>query len=580
MVRSPLRAALGPLLLVLVLGAAVFAQRTAPDRWVDEAVYGLPPGLDPHLVFAPWWGPMFRLGYETALVCDPGAERLELAPRLLAEMPTLDEETGTVLTLVFREGVRFHDDPCFPEGKGRELVAADYAFMIRRHADPGSGSPFWPAYFRGRIEGLDAARAQAEEARAFDYDAPIKGIEIVSKRVLRIRFLEPYPQFLALMTMPWFSVVPREAVRRYGTGLGRRTVGTGPYRFAEAASDDKTLAFERYAGYWNAAAGGEAGALPRNEGVRFHLVTEMASQDQRFRNGELDLLDLYPQNRGDFVNALDRLSAKVRPLGSRLVRNDASRLHYVSFDARNKILGKVEVRRALALAFDREDFVKRFYRGNAVLADHVVPPSLPLHAPSESYPWKYGNSDVKEARRLLAAAGYPGGEGLPEFTLDFAYTGEAAETEARLIARSWARIGVKVQPRFQDLPAFRRRLADGAVEISVAYWFADYPDAENFFLMLRSSAAPQRGNLDDAPNHGSWSNAAYDEAYYASCRLLPGPKRGALYEKLVRIIQDDVPWIFLAHPREETVVGPGITTFPYRSRYAFDYAFVGFATAD
>lgn len=540
----------------------LYGQNPADSEVVREAVYGFPATLDPHRLFAPWWAPVFRLGYETPLVCDPNNERLVLRPGLLAEMPTLEGKSGTVLKLTLKEGPQFAPDPCFEKGRGRAVTAVDLKHIFQRHADPAMKSPVWNAYFAGRFRGLDAARAAAEKAGAFDYDAAIPGIEVVSERELTLRLTRPYPQLLALMTMPWFSVVPREAVRRYGSGLDRRTVGSGPYRFDEGASDDKTLRFVARDDYW--------GPAPQNRGVSLRLMTEVADQNAAFQKGRLDFLDLYPQNRPEFVNAGNTIRGSVKPEGARLERRDAVRVHYLSFGMKNRYLKQRPLRRALSLALDRDDILKRLYRGNAAAAAHLVPPSLPLH-PEEADSRRSPARNLDRARRALAAAGYPEGKGLPTFTLDLPYTGEAAEREARLLQRAWRPLGIKVKPRYGSLDEFQSRVRSGC-ELAVSYWYADYPDPENFFLIMRSSAAPEIDVDGHAPNHGSYASEDYDALYEKSCRLLPGAERAKLYAEMLEILERDCPVVCIAHPREETVVSPRIAKLSNRSRYAFDYA--------
>jgi peptide/nickel transport system substrate-binding protein len=554
-----------PLLALCALSAPSWAQSEAAEPLIREAAYRFPATLDPHRAFDPWWAPMFRLGYETPLVCDPQAESLVLRPALLEALPELDEETGLRLSLRLRKGPRFIDDPCFEKGKGRVMRARDLAFIFQRHADPASQSPLWEAYFAGRFVGLDEARARAEKEGVFDYRAAIPGVEIVSDRELRLHLRQPYPQLLALMTMPWFSVVPPEALRRYGSGLGSRTVGSGPYVFDAKTSGPKSWIFRARADYW--------GGPPPNAGVRFDLVPEVEEQNKRFRAGDIDFLDLYPQNRPEFVNAAHEIRSGIAASGARIARTDAVRLHYLAFGMKNLFLKQSSVRRALTLALDREDYLKRFHRGNASLPNHLVPPSLALDIKdgAKSLSWAEGRRDLDKARKLLAAAGYPGGKGLPEFRVDIPYRGEAAEREFRLLQRSWRPLGLKLRAVYHDLPSFQKQMREKACEIAVSYWYADYPDAENFFLIMSSTASPELDLNGHAPNHGSYAQPRYDTLYRESCRLLPGPKRGDLYREMIKILQRDCPIVPIAHLREETVVGGRVARMCNRSRYAFDY---------
>ena len=202
---------------------------------------------------------------------------------------------------------------------------------------------------------------------------------------------------------------------------------------------------------------------------------------------------------------------------------------------------------------------------------HLVPPSLPLHVTTRNR--RPLVRDLEGARKDLAAAGFPAGKGLPEIRVDFMYAGESAEREARLLQRSWKSLGVKLRPVFHaDLAAFQKAMRETGCEVAAGYWYADYPDAENFFLMLRRDSSPLIDVSGHAPNHGRWVNEDYDRLYAESCRLAPGPARGALYAKMLRILDRELPMATIAHLREETVLGPRVRRMPNRSRYAFDYS--------
>jgi hypothetical protein len=73
-------------------------------------------------------------------------------------------------------GIFFTDDPAFG-GQPRELVAADYAYSIRRLADPATKSPGWSSIEQAGISGLAALRREAVDRKTpFDYDRPIDGL--------------------------------------------------------------------------------------------------------------------------------------------------------------------------------------------------------------------------------------------------------------------------------------------------------------------------------------------------------------------------------------------------------------------
>ncbi|MEE9392058.1 MAG: ABC transporter substrate-binding protein [Planctomycetota bacterium] len=572
MYRRP--AVLFTILIILAAIPLVGQDAGGRGRFLDEAVLGFPRSQDPIQVFNPYWSPLYRLCYETPLACEmDDQKRMKIVPKLLAKLPEIDE-SGRLVTLTLRKGVRFADDACFKDGRGREVEASDLVHTILRHADPATGSLYYRAYFAGRIIGLDAHQAEAATAGALDYESKIRGLRIKSKRVLEIWLTRAYPQLSALMTMPFFSLIPSEARRAYGSGLADNPVGTGPYLFDANASDVKALVYRANPKYWNR--GGpersQDRVYPRNAGVRFQIVPTSKNIESRFKLGDIDFLDLDTNNRSRYLNVFNRLKKSVRPLKSKVVHSDGARLHYLAFNLKNKVLAKKKVRQALALALDRSTYRRQFYRGAARLADHIVPPSVPMATPEASYPWAYGKRDLKRARKLLAEAGYPEGKGMPEFVLDVPYEGKLAKLEVAIIERSFKELGVRIQARIQPFAKYIDRARKGITEISVNYWFADYPDPENFFLMLIAANSPKPGTTFDAPNIGFYKRPEYEALYKRASKLPPGEIRGELFAEMLKILQEDCPWIFIAWPEDSVVTGPRIKSLDTRNRYVMDYA--------
>ena len=142
-------------------------------------------------------------------------------------MPTISDDA---LTYIFklRKGIYFQDDPCFLNGKGRELTAHDFVYSIKRVADvKNSSSGYWA--FDGRIKGLDSFRIESSVSEITDYSYDVKGLKAIDDYTLQIELTFPYPQLLYILTMHYSYAVPVEAVNYYGTSFVNNPVGSGPY---------------------------------------------------------------------------------------------------------------------------------------------------------------------------------------------------------------------------------------------------------------------------------------------------------------------------------------------------------------
>src|SRR5205085_2650484 len=145
-------------------------------------------------------------------------------PLLLESMPEVSEDLRTY-TFHLKHGIHFHDDPCFPDGKGRELIADDVIRSMKRMADDTLTPSGWWLY-NDRIVGFD----EFKKRKPFDFEAKVEGLEILDRYSFRITLTGPYPQFLYVLATCYTSIIPYDCARHYGGDLGQHMIGTGPFR--------------------------------------------------------------------------------------------------------------------------------------------------------------------------------------------------------------------------------------------------------------------------------------------------------------------------------------------------------------
>lgn len=490
--------------------------------------------------------------YETLFSYEYLIRPLRLRPLLAASMPTVSEDLRTY-TIDVRQGIHFHDDPCFEAsgGKGREMVAADVIYSIARMADSTRRPQGWWLY-QDRIVGFDAFKERMDArppGAPFDWDAPIEGLETEGKYRLKITLERPFPQFLYVLAMGYAAVVPRECTEYYGDEYSSHPVGTGPFRLASWVRGSR-LVFEKNPTYHDerypteaspelAARGLLAAAgqkVPFLDAIVFHVYEQDQPMWLKFRVGDLDMAQVPAEY-------FDVLFDKTKSLRAPLVEEGMQNYNlplldfiYRGFNMEDPVVGKGEraklLRQAISLALDTAELDAAFYNSTCVLFDGPIPPGLDGYAPGVISP--YRGPDIEKARELLARAGYPDGKGLPVLHYETDNSSNTSE-QTEMVVRQLKKIGVVLQPNFNSFPELSQKLKRKKAQMFNLAWGADYPDAENFLqIFYGPNEAPGSNNFN-------YKNPEYDRLYEQSRTMQPGPERTAIYERMRDILIEDAP---------------------------------------
>jgi len=511
--------------------------------------------------------------YETLLQYKYLKRPLELEPLLCVSMPRRSED-GRVYTFELKRGVLFQDDPCFPGGKGREMVAEDVIYSWKRLADKSIGVTNW-WLLKGTIEGFDEYREEQNAAARFDYDAPCEGLEALNRYTLQITLTSPVHRFLYVLAMFQTSVVAREAVEMYGTKISRHPVGTGPFTLREEDwQSRKSLDFYRNPSYhddfypseWETedeerglhlAAGRK---LPIVDHVRINCYTQDQTMWLEFRTGKLDYAQIPAEN---YLEAVRKRTGTLK----KAYREEGITYHKVplldfifrGFNMDDALVGGTserskKLRQAISLAVDMGEFNDTFYNSQNVVYDGMIPPTLAGHPKGHSCDAAYRGPDLGRARGLLAEAGYPEGEGLPEISYYTSVASNSAE-QTEMLARQLGKIGVRLSTSLLDFPQLIEAINKKKAMMFSFAWGSDYPDGENnLALFYGPNEAP-------GSNHYNYKNPEFDRLYEKIISMAPSPERTRIYERMRDMVLEDVPYIGSMARTRNYLVAPWLKNF-------------------
>ena len=505
-------------------------------------------------------------------------------PLLCAAMPTVtDQPDGTqVWRFKLRDDVYFHDDPCFPGGKGRRLVSDDVFYSWKRLADPKyEYENYW--LIQDTILGLDEFKDKFATRRPtkddpnpappppFDYNEPVEGFRKISDTEFEVVLKKPVVRFGWVISMFQTSIVAREAVEKYGDTLGKHPVGTGPF-ILKNESDWKP---------------GQNMVLHRNPNFRTELYPSEATPEEKEQGllaaaGKklpfLDRIELvfytpdpvmwqdfqdrkiaYTQVPAEyfekaFVKRTQKLNKEYADRGIQSEPVPLLDFIFRGFNMEDPILGgydekRTKLRQAIALAFDHEEQNDTFYNGINIVYDGPIPPPLDGYPKNGKADGAFRGPNLRKARQLLEEAGYPGGQGLPEIEYYTSKGGNQAEqTQAEI--RQLARIGVKLNPKMVDFSELIEAINQKKAQMFGFAWGTDYPDPENNLALFYSK------NKAPGANHYNYDRPEFDKLYEQIIVMKPGPERTKIIEQMRDMVIRDVPFVgsmartrfYLAHP--------------------------------
>ena len=517
--------------------------------------------------------------FDALYTYDYFARPPRIVPNTAAALPEIGDG-GRTFTIKVRPGIYFADDPAF-KGKRRELVAEDYVYSLKRIFNPRvrSSSLY---IFEHELAGLDEVLARARRTGEFDYDAPIEGLRTLDRYTLRIRFRNPYYLFQHWLTYVALAAVAREVVAAHGDDSHRameHPVGTGAYRLKDWTRGQK-IVLEANPSYRNEtypapAAGSEPGdaaiakgltgqRLPLARRVEISVVEEAQPRLLLFDSGALDYQEV-PASVSDLVLANNALKPEYARRGIALHRSIEPATTYTYFNMEDAVVGgfapeKIALRRAVALAYNREASIRLLRRGQAVPAAQLPPPGFTGYDPA--IPQK-DDHDPAAARALLDKFGYNDrdGDGYREtpdgkpLTIVLASTTDgAARASDELWKRSMDAIGIRITFVKQKWPELNRMAEASQLMMWGLGSIAAIPDADAFYSLLYS------GNIG-TNNYARLRLDEYDRLYEQSRSSANERERTALFRRMNDLVHAYAPWVLGEHRYGNVLAQPWLRGF-------------------
>lgn len=436
------------------------------------------------------------------------------------------DEDLTVWTFKLKQGTKFHN--------GRDVVAGDFKYAWERIANPENKSEI--AYHLSAIQGFQEMQdGQAQE---------LTGVRAVDDLTLEVTLSYSFADFPYVTGHPSLGPVPREEVEKDAAAWADMPIGNGPFMMKGPWQHNQVVQVVRFDDYY-----GETALL---DGVDFRIFTDEETAYLEFRAGNVDFTHI-PVGQlqaavSEFGESEDGLEASP---GNQVLIGPETAIYYIGFNMELAPVDNADVRRAISLAINRQAIADTIYEGTRNPATGIVPEGM---VGFQENAWPYSQHDPEQAKQLLAQAGFPDGQGLPEITLGF-NAGAGHEDLMQLVQADLRAIGVNARFESLEFAQYLDKLDEGAYPLWRLGWIADYPIMDNFLFPLFTT--------DSADNHANYSNPAFDSGVTAARQNRDQDARIAAYQELERMVGQDAPVIPIVTYRHRDVVSSRVNGFIY-----------------
>jgi len=507
--------------LVTGLTAPVFAEKVLTRGNGSE-----PATLDPHATDARTESNILRDLFEGLVVARPDGQ---VAPGIAESWDISDD--NLTYTFHLRANAKWSN--------GDPITADDFVYSLRRSIAPRPGK-------------ADAANMEvirnAEAVIKGEKPATELGVEAVDPRTVRITLRGPTPYFLALLASDNNAIpVHRPTVEKYGEHWAEpgKMVSDGAYTLAEWEPGKQVVVVRNPNYYGNADV--------KIDKVIFYPITSPAEELKLFKAGKLDMTSEVPQEQVKWISLSDPKEFWNKPY--------IATYYYALNLTAEPFKGNLALRKALAMAINREALVEKVTRAGELPAYSLVPPVIPGYK-RQALPFidQTYEDRLEEARRQFAEAGYSPAQPL---TLELLYnTNDNNRKIANAIIGMWQDAfgkGLIVNPVDVERNEYLQRRARRQFQVVRAAWIGDYADPTVFLNLMLSHAAPPR-------NDPGFKSAAYDDLLEKAGTTTDPAERSGLLQQAERLLLNEYAIIPIYHFATKSMVSEKVKGLVFNIR--------------
>ena len=509
-----------------------------------------PETLDPALNSAVDGGNTIITVFETLLIIN---ENNETVPGQAESWTT--SEDGLTWTFTMRDGLKWSD--------GSELNAKDFEYSFKRMADPDTAAPYAETCL-GMIDGFEEAAGFPDADGNPTVEPNLDALNVKASddgKTLTIVLGYPCSYFDKIAAFAAMSPVQKATVEANGDAWCTSPdtyVCNGPYMITEWTPSERIVLTKNpnYVGGWD-------NSKIVSDSITLLLLEDSSASFAAYNSGEAVLIKDVPT---DEIPSLTKAED-----GGDFYVDTILGTYYVSLNLQRDAFKDAKVRKALSLAIDRDYVANTIMQGTYSTADSIVGPGI---VDENGYFHDNGNApyisadyeaNLAEAKKLLAEAGYPNGEGYP--TIEYSCNDAGYHVPlAEYLQQAWGDLGITLTINKMEWSSFTPARRAGEYDVARNGWVMDYNDPSNMLDLFCSG----NGN-----NDGKYSNPEFDAAIEAS-RVADVSEHFAQLHKAEDILMEDMGCLPIAYYNDYWLQSPtlkGTWHSPYGYWY-FQYGYI------
>lgn len=467
---------------------------------------------------------------------------------------------ATVWTFHLRKGVRFHDDPCFADGRGREMNANDVKYCFDKLCEASATNASFDITFKDKVKGASEYFEASKGGKTTEGGVP--GVKVLNDSTVEIDLNYPFSGFLNILAHSGCLIYPKEALEKYGIDMRTKCIGTGPFA-VKTIKEGETVILEKNKNYWNTDKDGNR--LPYLDAVKISFIKEKKAEMLEFQRGNLDMvfripIEMYKEIMGSYDNA------NARKNDFEIQNVPALSTHIYGMLFTGNIFTKKEVRLAFNYAIDRNKIVDYILQGQGIPGTYgMVPPAETFKKMGYDFSKIKGYElDIEKAKEYLKQAGYPNGKGFPKLTLTInsgggERNGQIAETVQKMLKENLGvEVSINVIPFAEEIDAYE----SGKLEFFRTAWVADYPDPETFLTLFYSKHIPSNPSDKSFINFQRYRNPRFDSLFIAGLKEPDTKRRMEIYMKADQLLIDDGALMPIFYDENDRLVQKNIRNYP------------------